>query len=816
MTTTYGLKRAALLTAVAIAAVGTAAGIGSALHRQTPPFIDVTQQSSGDIAGISAWTPEVWGFASSGDVIGNGNVEMSIFQYLHAHRVLGGARGIKQVSCGPFNALKPSVSKKGDLIAFEADGGLCAFAQNNCDSLASPTTGRQIFIYDPKTGQIRQITKCPGDCMNPNLSGNGKSLLFDSTTNLIGNGGIGSVRELYHGDLRRVGTTCPQLPCGTGPANPGLRRLTIGGGQNGSQSFNGKLVAFESRGDLLKTNANPGVQHIYVLNTKRHELRQVTFGTLDARGPAMSQSGRFVAFAQDREFGAGGPVVSQIFLVKIAGKRTFVTQVTNGGFESFGVSMDPKGRRLSFTSSADLLGLGAPGNQIYTYNIKRNELLQITAAPNGATLTESTTAALLGFRSLDDFVGNGNTTPQFFVTNFFRQAPGDFPSPLPGTPTPRPTFPTPTPTRTPVPGAPANIGLALLADAAVNNGDNTLTTVIAATVGDYYGNPVPDGTFVSFSIAHPTGGVIVSNGSTNTDPECDVSGFEAETGIDIINRVGVVHVCLTYPGAQSGTVRTVTARSGGSEARECVGGGRPGAACATDFECEGGTCELLDPGAFASGQFTLPLPTNTCEVNGQPCSDLNPCTVGDVCAGGTDERICVGGSNEGAACTVDAQCPDLKLCFGGTSHGLPCATSFDCPDGGVCQLMSEGSCELVNPPTCQPGTPVECPDDGNACTVDVCNFFTGTCGMPPECPDDGNPCTDNVCDPATGLCGIPNTAPCDDGDLCTTGDVCAGGTCQPGTPLTCVDDGNDCILDICNPDTGTCGVRVEPCGCSAP
>ena len=42
-----------------------------------------------------------------------------------------------------------------------------------------------------------------------------------------------------------------------------------------------------------------------------------------------------------------------------------------------------------------------------------------------------------------------------------------------------------------------------------------------------------------------------------------------------------------------------------------------------------------------------------------------------------------------------------------------------------------------------------------------------------------------------------NTDSCNDGNLCTTGDVCAGGTCG-GTPVSCP------VGQTCNPGTGTC------------
>jgi len=93
-------------------------------------------------------------------------------------------------------------------------------------------------------------------------------------------------------------------------------------------------------------------------------------------------------------------------------------------------------------------------------------------------------------------------------------------------------------------------------------------------------------------------------------------------------------------------------------------------------------------------------------------------------------------------------------------------------------------------------------DDGDACTTgDACDG-SGACqgGAAAVCAD-GNPCTDDACDPQTGCVFAPNAAPCDDGDACTTGDVCSGGACQPGAPLSC-SDGEVCTDDLCDPATG--------------
>jgi len=104
------------------------------------------------------------------------------------------------------------------------------------------------------------------------------------------------------------------------------------------------------------------------------------------------------------------------------------------------------------------------------------------------------------------------------------------------------------------------------------------------------------------------------------------------------------------------------------------------------------------------------------------------------------------------------------------------------------------------------GTPC---DDGNACTTDdVCR--SGQCqGVPPGC-DDGNPCTVDFIDDSTGAC-LHNPAlglACDDGNPCTLGDTCQFNGICVGRPLC--DDGNPCTTDLCDPQTGACSHVIGP------
>lgn len=79
------------------------------------------------------------------------------------------------------------------------------------------------------------------------------------------------------------------------------------------------------------------------------------------------------------------------------------------------------------------------------------------------------------------------------------------------------------------------------------------------------------------------------------------------------------------------------------------------------------------------------------------------------------------------------------------------------------------------------------------------------------------PCVDVACAPLIG-CDVsvaPDGQGCQgggDGNACTVNDVCEGGVCVPGAPLTC-DDGNECTSDACDPGTGCVYTfRPGPCG----
>ena len=242
-----------------------------------------------------------------------------------------------------------------------------------------------------------------------------------------------------------------------------------------------------------------------------------------------------------------------------------------------------------------------------------------------------------------------------------------------------------------------------------------------------------------------------------------------------------------------------------------------GVNCSTDAclvqECQYGECFLL---------HVIP---NCCNLNVE-CNDGNPCTV-DICNQTTHE--CQFDLPEGK-CSLDADCSgNNEVCINCTCvdlcSGVNCSTN-----ACLVQECQFGQCVLLHTiPNCC-NLDVEC-NDGNTCTVDVCNQTThecqfdlpgGKCSLDADCSGNNEVCINCTC---IDLCSGVN---------CST-NACLVQECQFGQcvllhtiPNCCnldveCDDGNPCTIDTCNQTThecqfilpnGSCSINSDCSGCN--
>ena len=286
----------------------------------------------------------------------------------------------------------------------------------------------------------------------------------------------------------------------------------------------------------------------------------------------------------------------------------------------------------------------------------------------------------------------------------------------------------------------------------------------------------------------------------------------------------------------------------------------PGTPCQGEDLCVGGTtcngagvCGGASPGIMSCDDGPpcthahCDPATGGCAYEVNTCDDGNSCTL-DSCDPATSECMSVVDQGQvGGPCTVGEACTTQGICGpDGGCTGWEYTIGGACDDGDLCTSNTVCTQPPKGTPYCGGGDMIHCPDlDGEPCTMDFCDGYTGLCDvmlLPAyfhfdcddndactagttcdgwgECGggetmlcDDRNPCTDDSCDPASGCVYTPSSAgaTCDDNSVCTQVDLCDGaGACVGGAPVVCTDDGYFCTEEYCDPVSG-CMVRENPC-----
>ena len=270
-------------------------------------------------------------------------------------------------------------------------------------------------------------------------------------------------------------------------------------------------------------------------------------------------------------------------------------------------------------------------------------------------------------------------------------------------------------------------------------------------------------------------------------------------------------------------------------AGSCLGGPVPVPGCCTAAEdCDDGNPCTVD-GCEAGTGVCKSVPVADTTV----CDDGNGCTTSDWClAGKCTAGVIVYCPPPGAPC-LQTQCVSVSA----DTHGCevtPAPPNTQCTDGDICTVgdlcNGQGACLGTAMPGCCK-TAADC-GDGDPCSQDVCNAFTGVCTNPPApaetpCDADGDGCTVGdacvggvcaagpaaQCEAETACTDMACTSigpvgfvceptgdstdgqPCDDDDECTTGDACQSFACFGGAALQC-GDGNPCTANGCDPAIG--------------
>src|SRR5205085_265526 len=102
------------------------------------------------------------------------------------------------------------------------------------------------------------------------------------------------------------------------------------------------------------------------------------------------------------------------------GSLTQLTAAAGGACTKPAVSSN--GHAVAFLSSNDLLSLGSTGPELYSYDLKKNYLLQLTNAPGNVSSPAYASGVFTVFLADGDVAGNGSPGTQLQLVNLYALA----------------------------------------------------------------------------------------------------------------------------------------------------------------------------------------------------------------------------------------------------------------------------------------------------------------------------------------------------------------------------------------------------------
>src|SRR5436853_4648190 len=271
----------------------------SAFHQVTPRLAQITPTSGAGTIGNQLWAGIRYViFGSDADLIHTGSTGRQIFLFDLLDRDVYGLPGLTQLTIGEGDHQHGTTGKLANFIVY--------------DTQPVPGGPRQLYYFDRRSGFRYPLTHGTGDSINPRMDRSSRIVVFESSADFFATGV--TTPQIYRLDLHNISPSCP-LPCAS-TANEGLTQITHGTGtsRNAVPSSGGKVVAFESDGDLLGINEN--ATQVYTYDVQRGQLTLHGRGPGTSRRPSLPLNGGLLAFESDTDLIGTGTMGTQIYVRK--------------------------------------------------------------------------------------------------------------------------------------------------------------------------------------------------------------------------------------------------------------------------------------------------------------------------------------------------------------------------------------------------------------------------------------------------------------------------------------------------------------------
>ena len=262
-----------------------------------------------------------------------------------------------------------SLSGDGRLIAFQSDSDLAG--------QTTPARTAEIWLYDVPAKRFTRVTNAsePGrSSLNPAISTDGSTVVFDSDSDLLKEGLPRGQREIWAYSV----------------AAGRLRRLTRAGAGAVSSgavtNATGAVVAFQSNAALDADGAVERTREMWLVNTATSAFQRVTRSAVEGRRsarPALDAAGDTLVFESDAVL--DGQVVpagqTEIWRYDVRTKSLKrLTDAADPSRNSQAPSISADGSKVVFHSQADLGRQGHPDSvdEIWLFDTTKNALEKLT------------------------------------------------------------------------------------------------------------------------------------------------------------------------------------------------------------------------------------------------------------------------------------------------------------------------------------------------------------------------------------------------------------------------------------------------------
>ncbi len=286
------------------------------------------------------------------------------------------------------DSLKPVMAGNGRYLTFASKASnLVQEDENNL---------QDVFVYDVELDSITLVTRhsdgtqANGLSENPDISTDGRFVVFDSLAQNLVNGDSNNFRDIFLHDQDNGETVLVSLTHDGQSAN--------GSSYNPAISGNGRFVAFDSLAQNLVSNDTNQVGNVFVRDMQGGTMALVSAGLNgqppngNSYAPDISEDGRFVTFYSSATNLVAGDSIANfdVFLHDRETGQTICLSRTANGDQALGDSYEPtisaNGRYVAYLSDAGNLVSGDDNDNfdIFLYDRLTGYTRLISRAPDGS------------------------------------------------------------------------------------------------------------------------------------------------------------------------------------------------------------------------------------------------------------------------------------------------------------------------------------------------------------------------------------------------------------------------------------------------